>query len=167
MNIGTFCRLPITSCQCIIVYQKNPDSGILFNYDDDDYSRGYGQIEADFRVLKEDDILQKCLVDHDFRSSNVRADDIGCNLLVFDIRYQQIFTASQPIKVEYRFDGVVPNDVNGNALVLTNKLVSVSGDGQRIIDLIEVKINFYMTLSFCFKVKSVFFSKASLYLSGS
>ena len=45
------------------------------------------------------------------------------------------FTASQPIKVEFNFDGVIPNDINGYALVLTKHLVSVSSDGQRHFDL--------------------------------
>ena len=55
---------------------------------------------------------------------------------MFSIRYQQNFPASQPIKVEFKIDGVVPNDINGYGLVLTNKLVSVSSDGQSHFDLI-------------------------------
>ena len=55
-----------------------------------------------------------------------------------DIRYQKNYSATQPIKKEFKFDGVVPNIVNGYALVLTNKLVSISSDGQRHFDLIQV-----------------------------
>ena len=33
----TFCRLPVTSAQSIIGLEKYPDSGILLNYDDDDF----------------------------------------------------------------------------------------------------------------------------------
>ena len=47
-----------------------------------------------------------------------------------------MFSNSQPIKIEFKFEGVVPNDINGYALVLTNKLVSISSDGQRHFDLI-------------------------------
>ena len=36
--------MPITSAQCVIGTEKYPDSAILLNYDDDDYSQGYGQI---------------------------------------------------------------------------------------------------------------------------
>ena len=115
---------------------KKPDSGIFFNYDDDDYSQGYDQVEEVSRALTKDDILQPYVFDHVFRASNVRDDDVGCNLYVCDTRYQQTFTASQPIKVEIKIDGVVPNDVNGYALLLTNKLVSVSSDGQKHFDLI-------------------------------
>ena len=46
--------------------------------------------------------------DHDYRSSKARAHDVGYDLYVFDIRYQQKFPASQPIKVEFKIDGVVP-----------------------------------------------------------
>ena len=105
LNKDTFCRLPVTSAQCIIVKEKYPDAGISLNYDDDDYSQGYGQIKEVFRALTKDDILQPYISDHDFRSSNIRADDIGFNLHIFDIRYQQNFTASPPINVEIIFDG--------------------------------------------------------------
>ena len=136
LNNDTFCRLPVVSAQCIIGTEKYPDSGILLNYDDDDYSQGYHQIKEAFRALTKDDILQSYISEADFRSSNAAANDVGYNLYVFDIRYQKNFTNSQPIKVEFKFDGVVPNDINGYALVLTNKLISISSDGQRHFDLI-------------------------------
>ena len=41
------------------------------------------------------------------------------------------FLCSQPIKVEFEFDEVLLNDINGYALVLTSKLVRVGSDGQR------------------------------------
>ena len=132
----TFCRLPVVSAQCIIGTEKYPDAGILLNYDDDDYSQGYHQIKEAFKVLTKDDILQPYISEDNFRTSNVAANDIGYNLYIFDIRFQKDFTNSQPIKVEFKFDGVVPNNINGYALVLTNKLVSISSDGQRHFDLI-------------------------------
>ena len=136
LNNDTFYRLPVVSAQCIIGTEKYPDAGILLNYDDDDYSQGYHQIKEAFKALTKDNILQPYISDDNFRTSNAAANDIGYNLYVFDIRYQKDFTNSQPIKVEFKFDGVVPNDINGYALVLTNKLVSISSDGQRHFDLI-------------------------------
>ena len=136
LNNDTFCRLPVVSAQCIIGTEKYPDAGILLNYDNDDYSQGYHRIKGAFRALTKDDILPPYISEADFRTSNVAANDIGYNLYVFDIRYQKNFTNSQPIKVEFKFDGVVPNDINGYALVLTNKLISISSDGQRHFDLI-------------------------------
>ena len=132
----TFCKLPVTSCQCVIGTEKYPDAGTLLNYDDDDYSQGYHQIKEVFKALTKDDILQPYISEEDFRSSNAGAIDVGYNLYAFDIPYQKNYTASQPIKVEKKIDGVVPNIVNGYALVLTNKLVSISSDGQRHFDLI-------------------------------
>ena len=134
-NNDTFYRPSVTSAQCIIGTEKYPDSSILLNYNDDDYNQGYGQIKEAFRALTKDDILQPYISDMDFRSSN-NNNDIGYNLYVFDIRYQKKFENSQPIKVEFKFDGVVPAGIYGYALVLTNKKISISSDGQRHFDLI-------------------------------
>ena len=135
LNKDSLCRLPVVSAQCVIGTEKNPDAGIILNYDDDDYSQGYRQIKEAFKALTNDDILQPYITQEDFRTSIVAANDVGYNLYLFDIRFQKKYTASQPIKVEFKF-GVVPNNVNGYALVLTNKLVSISSEGQRHFDLI-------------------------------
>ena len=89
-----------------------------------------------FRALTKDDILQPSISNHDFGSANVRADDVGYNIYVFQLQYQQIFAASQPLKVEFKSDVIVPIDINGYALVLTNRLLSVSSDGQKHFDVI-------------------------------
>ena len=136
MNNDTFCRLPVVSAQCVIGTENYPDAGIFLNFDDHEYSQGYHQIEEAFKALTKDDILQPHISEEDFRTSNVRAADVGYELYVFDIRYQIIYTAFQPIKVEYKIDGIVPKNVKGYALVLTNNLVSLSSDGQSHFDLI-------------------------------
>ena len=135
LNLDTFSRLPIVSAQCIIGTEKYPDAGMLLNYDDDDFSQVYHQCKEAFKALTKDDILQPYISEADFRSSNTAANDVGYNLYVFDKRYQKNLTNSQPIRVEYKFDGFVPK-VNGYALVFTNKLVSISSDGNRHFDLI-------------------------------
>ena len=127
--------MPVTSAQCIIGTEKYPDAGILLNYDDEDYRQGYGQIKQFYRALTNDDILQPYISDDDFRSSNAGVVEIGYSLYVFDIRYQRNFTAFQLNKVEFKFEGIIANDENGYALVLTKKLVSISSDGQRHFDL--------------------------------
>ena len=43
-NNDSFVRLPVISAQVVIGTERYPDSGILLNYDDDDYSQGYGQM---------------------------------------------------------------------------------------------------------------------------
>ena len=134
LNNDTFYRPLVTSAQCIIGTEKYPDSGILLNYNDDDYAQGYGQINEAFKALTKDDLLQPYISDADFRSNN-DGDNIGYNIYAFDIRYQKNFESSQPIKVEFKFDGAIPAGIYGYALVLTNKLVSITSDGQRMFDL--------------------------------
>ena len=102
----TFCRLPITSAQCIISTEKYPDSAILLNYDVDDFNQGYGLIKKAFKALTKDEILEPYISEHDFRTSN-NGNNIGYSLYVFDIRYQKNFESAQPIKVEFNFSGNV------------------------------------------------------------
>ena len=134
LNNDTFYRPPVTSAQCNIETEKYPDSAILINYNDDDYSQGYGLIKQAFKDLTKDDILEPYISDNDFRLSN-DGNNIGYNLYVFDIRYQKIFESAQPIKVEFKFDGVVPAGLFGYALVLTKRLISISSNGQRHFDI--------------------------------
>ena len=121
--------MPVASTERIVSTEKYPDRGIILSYDDDDYFQGYGQIKEAFRALTKNDILQPNNTDDDFLSSNVRVDNFGYNLYVLDIQYLPIFSTSQPFNVEFKFDGIVAKDINGYALVLTNKLVSASSDG--------------------------------------
>ena len=126
--------MPITSAQCIIGTEKYPDNAILLNYDEDDYSQRYGQIKEAFKALTNDNILQPYISEDDYRSSN-DGDNIGYNVHVFDIRYQKNFETGQSVKVEFKFDKVIPAGIYGYALVLTNKLISITSDGQRMFDL--------------------------------
>ena len=134
LNNDTFNGYPVTSAQCIIGTEKYPDSAILLNYNDDDYSQGYGQIKEAFKAFTKDDILQPYISEDDFRSSN-DGDNIGYNIHVFDIRYQKNYESGQSVKVEFKFDGVIPAGIYGYALVLTNRLLSIISDGQRMFDL--------------------------------
>ena len=137
LNNDKFYRPPVISAQCIIGTEKCPDSATLLNYNDDVYSQGYSQFKEAFRALTHDDILKPYISEHDFRSCDV-GNNSGYNLHVFDIRYQKNFESAQPINIEFKFDGVVPAGIYGYALVLTNNLISISSDGQRHFDLIEV-----------------------------
>ena len=135
LNNDLFYRPAVTSAKCIIEVDKNPDSAKLLNYNDDEYSQGYGQIKETFRALTKDDILKPYVSEHDFISSN-DGDDIGYNLYVFDIRYQKDLEDAQAIKVEFTISENILAGIYGYALVLTNKLVSISSDVQRHFDLI-------------------------------
>ena len=102
LNNDTFVRLPVISAQVVIGTERYPDSAILLNYDDDNYSQGYGLIKEAFKALTKDDILQPYISENDFRSSN-NNNDVGYNIYAFDIRYKKNFENAQPIKVEYKF----------------------------------------------------------------
>ena len=45
------------------------------------------------------------------------------------------FETGQSVEVEFKLDGVLPAGIYGNALVLINRLVSISSDGQRMFEL--------------------------------
>ena len=132
LNNDLFARLPVISAQVAIGKERYPDTAILIKYDDDEYSQGYGQIKEALRALTKDDILQPYKTKDDFRLSNV-GDCIGYNIHAFDIKKK--FESGQSVKVEFKFDGVVPAGVYGYALVLINRLVSINSDGQRMCDL--------------------------------
>ena len=134
LNNDTFVRLPVISAQVVIGTERYTDSGILLNYDDDDYSQGYGQIKEAFKALTKDDILKPYISEDDFRSSN-EGNNLGYNIYAFDIRYQKNFENSQPVKVEFKFSENIAVGIYGYALVLTNRLASISSDGQRMFDL--------------------------------
>ena len=120
-NNDTFVRLPVLSAQIIIGTERYPDSGTSINYDDDDYSQGYGQIKEAFKDLKEDDILQPYITEDDFKSSN-EGNNNGYNIYAFDIRYQKIFENAQPVKIEFKFSENIPGGIYGYALVLTKNI---------------------------------------------
>ena len=129
-NNDTFLRPPVTSAQCTIGTEKFSDSAILSNDDDDDYSQGYGQIREAFKVLTEDDILKPYISDKYLRSAD-DDNDIGYNLYIFDIWYQKKLESAQPINVESRCSENSPAGMYDYALVLKNKLVTISSDGER------------------------------------
>ena len=110
LNNDTFVRLPVISAQVVIGTERYPDSSILINYEDDDYSQGYGQIKEAFKAWTKDNILQPYLSDHDFKSSN-DGNDIGYNIYAFDIRYQKIYENTQPVKVEFKFSENIPGGI--------------------------------------------------------
>ena len=129
-----FYRPLVTSAQCIIGTEKYPDSAILLIYNDDDYSQGYGFIKQALKYLTKDDILEPYISDNDFRSSN-DGNNIGYNLYVSDRRCQKTFESAQPNKVEFKIGQVVPAGIYVYALVLTNRILSISSDGQRHFDI--------------------------------
>ena len=105
------------------------------NYDADDFSQGGRLTMEAFRALTKGDMLQPYISDHDFRSFS-EGNDVGYNLLIIDKRDQKKITAFQSIKVEFKFDGVVPSNIIAYDLVSTNTVLNVSSDGQKHFNLI-------------------------------
>ena len=135
LNNDTFHRPPVTSAHVVIGTEGHRDNNLLLNYDNDDCSQAYGQIREAFKALTQDDIFQPYISENDSRLSN-DVGILGYALYAFDIRYQKSFESTQPIKGEFKFDGVNPANVYGYDLFLTNRLVSIDSDGQRVFELV-------------------------------
>ena len=134
----TFWRPSVVISQCIIEGEKNPDAGNNCNYAFDKYSQAYGEIVSCFRHLARNTFLQRYMTLKDFiTSNNYPEGNPGYNLHVSDNRHQD-YSSAQPIKVRFDFRPAVPAATNliGYALLLMNKSISVSCDGQRQFDLV-------------------------------
>ena len=68
LNNDTSVRRPVINAQVVIGTEMYPDSGILLNYNDDDYSQGFSQIKEGFRAVTKDNIFQPYISEDDFRS---------------------------------------------------------------------------------------------------
>ena len=127
-NNATFDKLPISNAVCKIGSEKYPDDGIECDYDRDKYDQAHSEIE-NFYLLKSETNLLNPFVDlHKFRTDY--------NFYVFDLSKQKDHIASQPIRLEFKFNAAIDvADYIAFALVLTPKLISISSDGQRHFDL--------------------------------
>ena len=125
---AVFDRLPISNAVCKIGSEKYPDDGIECDYDRDKYDQAYSEIENFYHLNSETNLLNPFIDLNKFRTNYP--------LFVFDLSKQKDQIASQPIRLEFKFNaafGVA--DYIAYALVLTPKLISISSDGQRHFDL--------------------------------
>ena len=126
---ATFDRLSVSDAVCKIGSEKYPDDGIKCDYDRDKYDQAYSEIENFYHLKSETNLLNPFIDLHKFRRSY--------NFYVFDLSKQKDQIASQPIRLEFKFNAAF--GVAGYiayALVLTPKLISISSDGQRHFDLL-------------------------------
>ena len=133
-NNDIFYRPCVVNAQCIIGGDNFPDAGINCNYAIDETLQAYAEIVSCFTKLAKNNFLQPYLTQKDFITSNKYPDGKpGYNLYVFHMRHHQDCSSAQPIKVRIDFRPAVPAATNliGYAILLTNKLVSVSSNGQR------------------------------------
>ena len=126
---AVFDRLPISNAVCKIGSEKYPDDGIECDYDRDKYDQAYSEIENFYHLHSETNLLNPFIDLNKFRTNY--------NFYVFDLSKQRDIIASQPNRLEFKFNAAI--DVAkfvAYALVLTPKLKSISSDGQRHFDLI-------------------------------
>ena len=125
---AVFDRLSISNAVCKIGSEKYPDDGIECDYDRDKYDQAYSEIENFFQLKGETNLLNPFIDLHKFRTNY--------NFHVFDLSKQKDHIASQPIRLEFKFNAAIGvADYIAYALVLTPKLKSISSDGQRHFDL--------------------------------
>ena len=126
---ATFDRIPISNAVCIIGSEKYPDHGIECDYNRDKYDQAYSEIENFYQVESETNLPNPFIDLHKFRRSY--------NFYVFDLSKQKDIIAFQPIRLEFKFIAAFAvADYVAYALVLTQKLISISSDGQKHFDLI-------------------------------
>ena len=124
-----FDRLPISNAVCKIGSEKYPDDGIECDYGRDKNDQAFSEIENFYLLKNETNLLNPFIDLHKFRTNY--------NFYVFDLSKQKDNIASQPIRLEYKFNATIDvADYIAYALVLTPKLISISSDGQRHFDLL-------------------------------
>ena len=124
-----FDRLHVSNAVCKIGSEKYPDDGIECDYDRDKYDQAYSEIENFYLLKIETNLLNPFIDLHKFRTIY--------NSYVFDLSKQKDNIASQPIRLEFKFNAAIDvADYIAYALVLTPKLISISSDGQRHFDLL-------------------------------
>ena len=126
---AVFDRLPISNAVCKIGSDKYPDEGIKCDYDRDKYDQAYSETENFNHLHSETSLINPFIDLNKFRTNY--------NFYVFDLSKQKDQIASQPIRLEFKFNAALGVDeFIAYALVLTPKLISISSDGKRHFDLI-------------------------------
>ena len=128
---SVFDWLPISQAVCRLGSDRYPNDYINLDYSRNNFHEAYYQIENFFLKHSGDRLMKPFIGPNSFRTSY--------NLYVFDISSQKDHIGAQPISVDFKFynsPGVNVLDHTAFALVLTNKLVSISSDGKRMFDII-------------------------------
>ena len=99
-------------------------------------------------------MLQLYISENVFRSHK-DVNNIGSNLHAFDVRYEKNSETAQLIEVEFELSANVDAGIYGYALVLTNKIVSISSDVPRHFFKVKCFITsfFFLMLTLSFSVE--------------
>ena len=129
---SVFVKCYVVSAKCIIGTEKYTETGMKTDNAKQSHSQAYGELVSRFRQLSKANILQP------FVSQNDLSRDENFNLYVLDMRYQISFSSPPNVKVDFRFASgaahAVPVGLIGFALVLSDKLISISSDSQKHLD---------------------------------
>ena len=128
---SVFDWLPISQAVCRLGSDRYPTDYINLDYSRTNFHEAYYQIENFFLKHSEDRILKPFIGINSFRRYY--------NFYVFDLTNQKDHISAQPISVDFKFYNVAGTNVRDYtafALVLTNRLVSISSDRKRMFDII-------------------------------
>ena len=128
---SVFDWLPISQAVCRLGSDRYPNDYINLDYSRNNFHEAYYQIENFFLKHTRDRVIKPFIGPNSFKEFY--------NLYVFDITYQKDHISSQPISVDFKFYNYPRINIlnyTAFALVLTNKLVSISSDGRRMFDII-------------------------------
>ena len=96
---AVFDRLPISNAVCKIGSEKYPDDGIECDYDRDKYDQAYSEIENFYHLHSETNLLKPFIDFNKFKTNY--------NFYVFDLSKQKDHIASQPIRLEFKFNAPI------------------------------------------------------------
>ena len=128
-DASTFDVMNVTECYCKIGSEFYPEDRMNINYETNNYNEAFKEIVSlnkDYNGLPHN--IKPYINHRTFKSS--------CRIYVFDTRYQRDHIGPQPIQLNFKFSAAVA-DVTCHALVLTRKVISVSSDGNKVVDIIS------------------------------
>ena len=127
-DASTFDVMNVTECFCKIGSEFYPEDRTNINYGTNNYNAAFKEIVSinrDYNGLPHN---IKPYINH-------RTFKISYRKYVFDTRYQSYHICPQPIQLNFKFSAAVA-DVICHALVLTRKVISVNGNGNKMVDII-------------------------------
>ena len=129
-NNAIFDRLDVIEASCNVGTVRYPDHEYQVDFDRNKYNEPYNEIRRFYKdYIKGEG--SPYITFKDFKELY--------NLWVFDLRAQKDNPSAQPISINFKFRAgydAVANNYQATALVLTQKIISVSSDGARQFDLI-------------------------------
>ena len=143
-----------------IKVQKCPDVAHNWDYEHAEFSQAHVEIVSCFRFSTRDNTLQPYTTLRNTNSNEYpEKTRPGYNLSVFDRKYLQDYATPQTVDVNFEISGPVDAalGLGGHGPQLSNKVLSIIGDGHRRGDLIEVYFTNCETGWFHHLQKKIFF----------